>query len=419
MKTDQKAEADDRRSSPRMENMTVEEREAYEEERSKIITRVGFLSIALNILFAIIKFIIGSMSHSVAIITDAVNNATDSVSSAITVLGVKLAGHRPTKNHPLGFGEIEYLSTLTIGGIILITGYEFLKTSISRIQHPELTHVTTLEIIIILGTILMKIVIGRIDKKYGRKYNSGSLNASGSDAYNDCFASALTILAALAAMIWKIDIDGWVGLIISLIIIWTGIDSLREATDSILGTRPNEEITQKVKKIVMSYPPIGKAYNLVLYNFGPTSVRGTMDVEIPYDVTMEKAFIAMNNAERAVFDDLGIDLTLGAHAVNYLKPEYNGMFEEIRQKILSVQDVEAIYGFNYEEPSDTIDFNVIVSFDNRGEEEIRKDIVSCIHEVRESATVHGAIYLNDMTEIQDKKGNEAKTSAFVSTETHA
>lgn len=406
MKTDQKSEAEDSRGGLRTEKMTVQEREAYEEERSRIITRVGTLSICLNILFAVIKFIIGTLSHSVAIITDAVNNATDSVSSAITVLGIKLAGHRPTKNHPLGFGEVEYLSTLTIGGIILITGYEFLRTSISRIMHPELTHVTALEIVIILGTILMKILIGRLDKKYGREYDSGSLIASGSDAYNDCFASALTILAALAAMIWKIDIDGWVGLIISLIIIWTGIESLREATNSILGTRPNEEVCKKVMKIVMSYPPIGKAYNLVLYNFGPTSVRGTMDVEIPYDVTMEKAFIAMNNAERAVFDELGIELTLGAHAVNYLKPEYNELFEKIKEKILSVEDVEAIYGFNYEEQDDTIDFNVIVSFDNRGEELIRKDIVSGIHEVRESVTVHGSIYLNDMTEIQDQKNTK-------------
>ncbi len=354
--------------------MTPSEREAYYQKREKVIMRTGWLSIIANLCFAVVKFIIGALSHSVAVFSDAVNNATDAISGIVTVVGTRLAARKPTKSNPQGFGRIEYLSTLIISLIILIAGYELLKTSVLRILHPALAHVTYLEMVVILATVALKLVLWRVDVRNGDAYDSGSLKASGSDALNDAFSSSLTIVAALCAKLFRLDVDGWIGLIISGLIIWSGFDDLKDAAMALIGTSPNKETASEIYRILLSHPPILRAYNLEVTNYGPTEVKGTVDVEIPADIEVEEAFIAMNDAKIEVYDKTGIQLTLALRAVNNKDTRYESIYGKVKKSLLDMKEIEAICGFNYEEKRRIIVLNVLVSFNVDEIEEVTEKI---------------------------------------------
>ncbi len=339
--------------------------------REQIIIRTGWISCLLNAAFAALKFIIGSVSHSVAITTDAMNNLSDSVSSVVTILGTRVAEKKPTAKHPLGYGRVEYLTALVIAVTIIVAGYEFFKTSYLRILHPVFSTVTWLQIVLLTATVLGKIFMYRLDMKNGKKYRSQALIASGRDALNDSLSTTLTIAAALAAVLWKIDIDGWVGLIISVMIIWSGFQSLMDATGSILGRPASSDTAGQIRKIILSCPPIIGAYDLVMNSIGPENMRGTIEVEVPDDTNAEEASGAMTRAQKEIQERLGIHLTFGLHVVNYGQPEIAPIYRKVCDAVLTAPEVCAVHGFRCRTNPLQAEFIVSVRYSDCSEKQIR------------------------------------------------
>ena len=218
--------------------------------RDKVIIQTSIIGILTNILLAAFKAVIGIMSNSIAVTLDAVNNLSDALSSIITIVGTKLANKLPDKKHPMGYGRIEYLSAMIVAGIVLYAGITSLIESIKKIFHPETPDYSLTSLTIIAVAVVVKIVLGKYVKAQGKKVNSGSLVASGSDALFDAVLSASVLISAIIFILSGWSLEAYVGAVISGFIIKSGIEMMTETLDEILGTRADKEITGKIKHLI-------------------------------------------------------------------------------------------------------------------------------------------------------------------------
>ena len=219
-------------------------------DRNKIIVKTSIVGIAANLFLVAFKAVVGLLSHSIAVILDAVNNLSDALSSVITIVGAKLANRQPDKKHPLGHGRIEYISAMVVAAIVLYAGITSLVESVKKIITPEEADYSVISLIIIAAAVGVKLVLSRYVKAQGRIANSQSLIASGSDAGFDAILSLSVMASALIYTIWGISLEAYVGAVISLFIIKAGIEMLMETINDILGKRADPEITKKNKKII-------------------------------------------------------------------------------------------------------------------------------------------------------------------------
>ena len=218
-----------------------------EEKRETVIIKTSILGIFTNLLLVIFKAIVGLISNSIAIILDAVNNLSDALSSIITVISTKIADSEPDKEHPLGHGRIEYLSAMIVAGIIFYAGITSLIESIKKIFNPEEVNYSNITFIILVVSILLKLLLGKYVKNIGEKFNSPSLVASGSDATFDAILSSSVLVSAILYIFTDINIEAYVGALISIFIIKSGIEIFMEAVNEILGKRVNKKTINEIK----------------------------------------------------------------------------------------------------------------------------------------------------------------------------
>ena len=252
-----------------------------EGSREKIIVRTSIIGIIANVFLAAFKAVVGLMTNSIAIVLDAVNNISDAGSSIITIIGTKLAGREPDKKHPFGYGRIEYLSAMIISAIVLYAGITSFVESVKQIIHPETPEYNAVSLIIVGVAVVVKILLGRYVKSVGEKVKSDSLINSGEDATLDSVISASTLVAAVIFMVFHVSLEAWLGAIISLVIIKSGIEMLRDTISQILGERNDAELAKAIRATVLSFPDVQGAYDLVLNNYGPDTWNGSIHVEVP------------------------------------------------------------------------------------------------------------------------------------------
>ena len=219
-----------------------------EETRNKVLKRTAMLGIISNAAIAAVKVIIGLFSGSVAIMSDAANNASDMLSSAVTIMGFNIAKRKPTHTHPLGFGRIEYISALFVAFIVLFTGGAFFRSSIDRIQNPSPVSISLPMLFILIMTIAVKLFLWRINQKNGKKIESEALSASGTDALSDALATSVTIIAAIISLFSSFPIDGWAGIVVSVFIMYAGVRSVVDTVSAIVGERPSKD-TVRVRRL--------------------------------------------------------------------------------------------------------------------------------------------------------------------------
>ena len=238
--------------------------------RDKVIIRTSIIGILANVLLAAFKAAVGIASNSIAVVLDAVNNLSDALSSIITIVGTKLAGKLPDKKHPLGYGRIEYISAMIVSGIVLYAGITSAVESVKKIIHPEKPEYSVISLVIIAVAVVVKIVLGRYVKAKGEEVNSGSLVASGSDAMFDAILSASVLACAIIFMITGISLEAFVGAVISVIIIKSGVEMMIETLNEILGVRADEETTDRIKELLTGEEEVQGAYDLIMFNYGTT-----------------------------------------------------------------------------------------------------------------------------------------------------
>ena len=350
--------------------------------RSKTIVRTSVLGIVANVLLAAFKAVVGLGVHSIAIVLDAVNNITDAGSSLITIIGTTLAGKAPDRKHPFGHGRAEYLSALLISFLVLYAGIAAMTESVKKIITPVTPDYSTVSLIIVAVAVAVKLFLGRYFRHVGKAVNSKSLQNSGTDALLDAVISIST-LAAAGIFLWKgISLEPYLGAAISLVILKSGIDMLRETISQLLGERADAELAKGIKKTVLSFPDVSGVYDLVLNNYGPDAFNGSLHIEVPDTHSAYELDELIRAITVKVYQEHNVLLTaVGVYSVNTHDPEIIAMREKISEMVLQNEYVLQIHGFLVNEEKKTIRFDLIISFDAKDRVAVYNDILREVQSV--------------------------------------
>ena len=331
--------------------------------REKTVIRTSVAGIITNLFLVAFKAFIGLASHSVAVISDAVNNLTDALSSVITIVGTKLAGKAPDKKHPLGYGRIEYLSAMIVSAIVLYAGITALVESVKKIIHPETPEYSTVSLIIIAAAVVVKLLLGTFTIRKGTQVNSGSLIASGKDARNDAVLSASVLASAMIYFFFHISLEAWVGAVIGVLIIKAGLEMISEAVNEMLGMRVSSELSGRIRGILAAHEEVRGVYDLLLNNYGPDRYIASVHVEVDEQMTARQ-FDALTRAlQLAVYKETGVILaTVGLYSVNTGSGEAAQLWEEVRRKVLSHEGVLQFHGFYADTEHMVMTFDIILDF---------------------------------------------------------
>ena len=329
-------------------------------ERGRAIVRVSVIGVIVNIVLVVFKAMVGFVSGSVAVIMDALNNLTDVLSSVITIVGTKIAGKAPDKKHPYGHGQVEYVTSITVAVVILVAGVTALVESGKKIVEPEAAVYDAAALIIIAVSVAGKLLLGRYVKAQGRKLNSEALIGSGTDAMLDSLISLSTFVAAVVSMIWHVNPEGWLGAVIAIVMLRSGVELLMTSLGEIIGVRVDSELSGRLKAFICRYPGVLGAYDLTLHRYGPEKIIGSVHVELPDDMTAKDIHA----------------LTRHIYASNTSDGEFATMKEELRGLIVRYPEILQMHGFYVDTERGLVTFDLIIDFKSDRKERIRDELIA-------------------------------------------
>lgn len=353
--------------------------------RSSYGVLCGGFGIFLNILLFIGKFLAGTLAKSVSITADAFNNLADAGSSIITLLGFRLARQKPDIKHPFGHGRIEYIAGLLVSAAIILMGFELAKSSISKIISPEPIEFSVLTAAILVCSILVKLYMVFYNKSIGKKIKSSTLGATALDSCSDCIATSVVLVSSLIAHFFKINIDGYCGVLVAAFVIYSGIRSLQETITPLLGQSPDKEFIDRIQKLIEKFPEITGIHDLIVHDYGPGRLMISLHAEMP--VHEDSDIFAMHdiidNAERLLSKELECLVTIHldpTRANDEKVAELNAKTVNVLHGIspgLSLHDFRVVPG-----PTHTnLIFDVVIPFDLKlKEDEIIEKLNSAVSE---------------------------------------
>lgn len=349
--------------------------------REKEIIKVSIIGIIANLFLAAFKAVIGTLTNSIAITLDAVNNLSDVLSSIITIIGTRIAGRKPDKEHPLGHGRVEYLSAGLIAMIVLYAGITSLVESVKKIINPSEPEYTNIALIIVAVAVVVKLLLGSYVKSKGKKLNSDSLIASGEDARLDAVISASTVVAALIYIFSGISLEAYLAALISLVIIKAGYEMISETLSQIIGKRMDKAVIEKLKATVMEFDDVFGVYDVVLHNYGPDTLIGSLHIEVLDTYTAGELDELERKIMKAAYDKNNVILAgISVYARNSKDDRAKKDFEKVRHLVMSHEYVLQMHGFyiNYEEK--IMNFDIILDFDSPDRNEEYMHILSDVQE---------------------------------------
>ena len=342
-----------------MENSTVPD----QQERNRIIVRTSLAGVGANVLLAAMKAAVGLATGSIAVVLDAVNNLSDALSSVVTILGAKLSAKKPDKKHPLGYGRIEYLSAMIVSALVLYAGVTSLVESVKKIIHPETADYSVLSLILIAAAVLAKLLLGRYVKAQGRKADSASLIASGSDASFDAILSASVLLCAVLYMITGLALEAWVGAVISGFIIKSGVEMMRDTVNDILGQRIDPELSRQIKGLICQEEGVTGAYDLLLTDYGPGRNYASVHMEVADTASAEEIDRMTRRIQTRIHRETGIIITgIGIYSRNTHNEETAAIEKKVRETVLAVEGTLGVHGFYVDTEAKDMRFDTVFSF---------------------------------------------------------
>ena len=289
----------------------------------------GAVGIGLNLLLFGGKFLAGTLSGSIAITADAFNNLSDAGSSFVTLVGFHLAGQKPDVHHPFGHGRIEYLSGLAVSMLILLMGFELGRSSLDKILHPSPVDSSPLVLGILCVSIAVKLYMAFYNHTLGKKLSAPAMLATAVDSLSDSAATFAVLAATLVGQFSGVLIDGWVGLLVAALILWSGAKSAKETIDPLLGTPPTHEFVQRIRDLVMAHSTILGIHDLIVHDYGPGRVMISLHAEVPANEDVLALHDEIDNVEKELREKLGCD------AVIHMDPVVtdDGVTEETRRRV--------------------------------------------------------------------------------------
>ena len=349
------------------------------EHREKQIIRVSFIGIITNIFLAGFKFVVGFLAHSVAIMADALNNASDVMSSVITIIGTKLASRPADKQHPYGHGRVEYITAEVISAIVLYAGITALIESAREILNPETPEYSAATLIVVAAGVAVKIVLGRYVRKQGESLSSDALKDSGQDALMDSAVSTTTLLGAFAFLGFGLNLEPYLGVFISIMIIKAGLEMFRETTSKILGERIESEISSAIKETICETDGVFGAYDLILTNYGPDKLMGSVHVEVPDFWTADKIDTVSREITHNVYTKHHIALAaIGVYSHNTSNDGVMKMQARVTEAVMSQEYVLQIHAFNCNVKERVIRFDIVIDFAAPDSGEVVRNVTEAV-----------------------------------------
>lgn len=324
----------------------------------------GSVGIMCNVLLCIAKLAAGTLTGSVSITADAFNNLSDAGSSAVTVLGFKLSGKKPDQRHPFGYGRAEYVAGLIISFLILMVGVELIKSSVDKIMHPEILSFSWISAGILVLSILVKLWLALFNRKLGQTIQSKTVEAASMDSLSDMIATGAVLLSLILSPVLQLPLDGYMGIVVALFVLWAGISIARDTLSLLLGQAPDPELVQDIEAMLLSYDMISGVHDLIIHNYGPGRIIASVHAEVPCDCNILAAHEVIDQAERDI--SAALNITLVVHLdpivtddsrINHLKQHVLSAVHEVDER-LSVHDFRVVDGENRV----NLVFDVVVPF---------------------------------------------------------
>lgn len=346
------------------------------ETRNKKIIKTSIIGIIANFILAIFKVVVGFLSGSIAIILDAVNNLSDTLSSIVTIAGVKFANRAPDKNHPLGHGRFEYLGTAIIATVISYIGFTAIFESIGKIINPNEVNYTFITFLVVSVSVIIKILLGCYYKKIAKQVDSDSLKNSGFDAMMDALISAATIVAGLIYVIWGISIEAYLATLISVFIIYSGFRMLRESFSVILGERVDSDLSRRIKQAICEIDGVYGAYDLLIHDYG----TGRSYASVNIDVLDTLSVVEVDDISREVRHLVGQRFriyvsSVGIFPINTKDKHTVEVRNNIKAMMLMNDHIRQIHGFRIDEKAKEITFDVVIDFSVKDQNALRRRII--------------------------------------------
>ncbi|SHI74059.1 cation diffusion facilitator family transporter [Parasporobacterium paucivorans] len=338
----------------------------------------GMVGIICNILLFAVKLFIGIFINSISVMADAFNNLSDSASSVVGVMGAKLAGRSPDKEHPFGHGRIEYISALIVAFLILYVGITLLKTSFAKVIHPEKLGFNWVIVLVLCISALVKVWLSLFNRMLGDRINSNVLKATSTDARNDVVVTSVTILSIVFEKISGITIDGWAGLAVSIFVLFSGFNIARETLMPLLGEAVDKDVSERIIRKVESYEGILGTHDLIAHNYGPSRIMATIHAEVPNNMDMEDIHDVVDCIERDVLREQGIFLVIHMDPVEVQDQKYMERKDMVGHLIQGLEPEATIHDFRAVERDMNIKFvfDLVVphSFSETDKEELVENI---------------------------------------------
>ena len=341
----------------------------------------GAVGIVINLLLFALKLFAGTLAGSVAITADAFNNLSDAGASIVTLLGFRLAGQKPDPEHPFGHGRLEYISGLIVSLVILLMGFELLRDAVGAILHPEAVECSALTVSILLISICAKCYMYCYNHGVGKKLNAAAMQATAADSLSDCAATTAVLLATLAGHFLHWQIDGWCGLVVSLLILWAGFQAAKDTLSPLLGQPPTEEFVQQIHDIVMANKSICGIHDLVVHDYGPGRVMISLHAEVPAHGDILALHDEIDNVEKELHDRLGCEAVIHMDPIVTNDEAVNAAHEKIAALVRSIDENISIHDFRMVTgPTHTnVIFDAVVPYrckmsDREAEEKIKQAV---------------------------------------------
>lgn len=347
--------------------------------RQQRILRTSFLGIAVNLSLAAAKALIGFWAGSIAIVLDAVNNLTDLLSSAVTILGVKLATRPADAKHPFGYGRIEYFTTIAIALLIFLTGVVSLSESFKKIIDPVPPEYSGWSVAVIVAAVFTKFFLGRHVKRVGEEVKSGALIASGTDAFFDAVISLGTLASIFVLWFFEYSLDGVVGLLIALVIIKAAYDLAATPVSELLGKRLSSQFSKEIKEDVLKFDGVEGVYDLIVHNYGPNLSLGQLHIEVLDTMTADEIHHLTQHIQKSLSEKYGIYTTIGIYAVNTKDPAVAAVEHRIRDIAASLPGILQTHAHHIDLDEHFISFDFVVDYCIADPRELHRQLLERLH----------------------------------------
>ena len=353
-----------------------------QEVRGKYAMLSSITGIVVNILLSVFKLIIGIFANSISIISDALNNVSDAGSSIVTMVGFKLSQKKVDADHPWGHGRMEYITGFFVDILILLVGFELLKSSVDKIIHPELPNINNITIILLVVAILAKLWLFVFYRKIAKTIDSAAIKGTAYDSISDSISTLAVLVSAFVAKFAKISIDGYVSLLVSMFILFTGYKAIKEIIDLLLGQKPDPEFVKQIEEFAMKYETIEGIHDIMVHDYGPGRKIVSFHAEVPANSDISRAHDIIDQMEQDIFENFGCITTVHMDPIVVDDEEINQMRSFVENIVKEINEEFSIHDFRMTDGGERVNliFDLVITSDkNINVEEIISKVQEEIH----------------------------------------